>query len=194
MATSRRGRRGQLDKCSGLPADASSFVSRVPLDLARGQEGVSVCVTGRELRCRCVAPASSLETVDSLGQLRPRGFWRFSHGSRPWRVSSFGPKGPLLCCMCRLYSNLIGSGRVFICSYLFLSIQYPYLICIRILKSFFYDIDIHCNFIWQKLTLSVFDSVFEQKYENKYDISNIRSYPIRLHPYTRECVCTQRRS
>ena len=45
MATSRRGRRGQLDKCSGLPADASSFVSRVPLDLARGQEGVSVCVT-----------------------------------------------------------------------------------------------------------------------------------------------------
>jgi len=28
----------------------------VPLDLARGQEGVSVCVTGRELRCRCVAP------------------------------------------------------------------------------------------------------------------------------------------
>ena len=41
-------------------------------------------------------------------------------------------------------------------------------------KLHFYDIDIHYNLIQQKLTLSVFDSVFEQKYENKYDINNIR--------------------
>jgi hypothetical protein len=88
----------------GLPADASSFVSRVPLDLAREQEGVSVCVTRERapLRsCRHVAPratdpASSLETVDSLGQLRPRGFWRFSHG----RPGVF-PRARLLSCICR---------------------------------------------------------------------------------------------
>ena len=49
-------------------------------------------------------------------------------------------------------------------------------------KLYWYDVDIHCNFIRQKLALSVFDSLFEQKYENKYDISNIRPYPIRLHP------------
>ena len=56
-------------------------------------------------------------------------------------------------------------------------------------KLHFYDVDIHCNLIQQKLALSVFDSVFEQKYENKYDISNIRPYPIRLHPY----LATQRK-
>ena len=42
-------------------------------------------------------------------------------------------------------------------------------------KLHFYDVDIHYNLIRQKLTLSVSDSVFEHKYENKYDISNIRS-------------------
>ena len=52
------------------------------------------------------------------------------------------------------------------------------------LKSYiFYDVDIHYNFIRQKLILSVSDFVFEHKYENKYDISNIRPYPIRLHPF-----------
>ena len=50
-------------------------------------------------------------------------------------------------------------------------------------KLYFYDVDIYCNLIRQKLALSVFDSVFEQKYENKYDINNIYPYPIRLHPY-----------
>ena len=53
-------------------------------------------------------------------------------------------------------------------------------------KLHFYDVDIHCNIIRQKLTLSVSDSVFEHKYENKYDISDIRPYPIypiRFHPY-----------
>ena len=57
-------------------------------------------------------------------------------------------------------------------------------------KLHFYDVDIHCNLIRQKLALSVFDSVFdsvfEQKYENKYDISNIRPYPIRLHPQSQQ--------
>jgi hypothetical protein len=32
------------------------------------------------------------------------------------------------------------------------------------------------------LTLSVFESKSDQKYENKYDISDIRLYPIRFHP------------
>ena len=51
-------------------------------------------------------------------------------------------------------------------------------------KSYiFYDVDIHYNLIRQKLTLSVSDSTFEHKYENKYDISDIRPYPIRVHPY-----------
>ena len=49
-------------------------------------------------------------------------------------------------------------------------------------KLHFYDVDIHYNFIRQKLTLFISDSVFEHKYENKYDISNIRPCPIYLHP------------
>jgi len=49
-------------------------------------------------------------------------------------------------------------------------------------KLHFYDVDIHYNLIRQKLTLSVSDSVFEHKYENKYNISDIRPYPIRFHP------------
>ena len=32
-------------------------------------------------------------------------------------------------------------------------------------------------------TLSVSESESEQKYENKYNMSDIRSYPIRFHPY-----------
>ena len=51
-------------------------------------------------------------------------------------------------------------------------------------KLYFYDVDIHYNLIRQKLTLSVSDSVFEHKYENKYDISDIRLYPIRSHSYS----------
>jgi len=50
-------------------------------------------------------------------------------------------------------------------------------------KLHFYDVDIHYNLIRQKLTLSVSDSIFKHKYKNKYDISNIHPYPIRLHPY-----------
>ena len=50
--------------------------------------------------------------------------------------------------------------------------------------TLFYDVDIYYNLIRQKLTLSVSDSVFEHKYENKYNISDIRPYPIRFHPYT----------
>ena len=49
-------------------------------------------------------------------------------------------------------------------------------------KLHFYDVNIHYNLIRQKLTLFVSDSVFEHKYENKYDISDIRPYPIRFHP------------
>ena len=48
-------------------------------------------------------------------------------------------------------------------------------------KLHFYDVYIHYNLIRQKLTLSVSDSVFKHKYENKYNISNIHPYPIRLH-------------
>jgi hypothetical protein len=33
--------------------------------------------------------------------------------------------------------------------------------------------------------LSVFESESEHKYENKYDISDIRPYPIRFHPLVR---------
>ena len=47
-------------------------------------------------------------------------------------------------------------------------------------KLYFYDVDIHYNFIQQKLTLFVFNSVFEHKYKNKYNINNIRPYPLRL--------------
>ena len=46
-------------------------------------------------------------------------------------------------------------------------------------KLYFY---VHYNLIRQKLTLFVSDPVFEHKYENKFDISDIRPYPIRLHP------------
>jgi len=35
----------------------------------------------------------------------------------------------------------------------------------------------------KKLILFISDSVFEHKYENKYDINNIRLYPIHLHPH-----------
>ena len=35
------------------------------------------------------------------------------------------------------------------------------------------------------LTISVFESETGQKYENKYNISYIRSYPIHFHPYMR---------
>ena len=49
-------------------------------------------------------------------------------------------------------------------------------------KLYFYDVDIHYNLIRQKLTLSVSESVFEHKYENKYDFSNIHPYPIHFHP------------
>ena len=73
----------------------------------------------------------------------------------------------------RSYSNLIRSGRVFIRNRSVSNAQ----------KLHFYDVDIHYNLIRQKLTLFVSDSVFEHKYENKYDISNIRLYPIRLYPY-----------
>ena len=51
-------------------------------------------------------------------------------------------------------------------------------------KLHFYDVDIHYNLIRQKLILSVSDSVFEPKYKNQYDISNIRPYSIHLHLYT----------
>ena len=60
-------------------------------------------------------------------------------------------------------------------------------------KLHFYDVDIHYNLIRQKLTLSVFDSVFKHKYEN-----NIRSVfipnpihlpPIRLQHVNKPCWC-----
>ena len=60
-----------------------------------------------------------------------------------------------------------------------ISVTDPYL---NAQKLYFYDVDIYYNLIRQKLTLSVSDSIFEYKYENKYDINNIRPYPIRLHP------------
>jgi hypothetical protein len=34
------------------------------------------------------------------------------------------------------------------------------------------------------LILSVFESKFDQKYENKHDIDVIRPYPIRFHSYS----------
>ena len=43
------------------------------------------------------------------------------------------------------------------------------------------NIDIHYNLIRQKLILSISDSVFEQKYKNKYDINNIYPYLTCLH-------------
>ena len=46
-------------------------------------------------------------------------------------------------------------------------------------KLYFY---VHYNLIRQKLTLSVSNSIFEHKYENKYDINDIPPYPIRFHP------------
>ena len=33
-------------------------------------------------------------------------------------------------------------------------------------------------------SLSVFESESERKYENKYNISDIRPYPVRFHPYS----------
>jgi len=57
-------------------------------------------------------------------------------------------------------------------------------LCPNAQKLYFYDVDIHYSFIRQKLTISISDSIFKHKYENKYDISNICSYPIRLHPYS----------
>ena len=60
-----------------------------------------------------------------------------------------------------------------------ISVINPYL---NAQKLYFYDVDIHYNFIRQKLTLSVSDSIFEHKYKNKYHISNIHPCPIRLHP------------
>ena len=50
-------------------------------------------------------------------------------------------------------------------------------------KLHFYNVDIHYNLIRQKLTLSISDSVFEHKYKNKYDISDICLYLIRFHLY-----------
>ena len=49
-------------------------------------------------------------------------------------------------------------------------------------KLYFYDVDIYYDLIRQKLILSVSDSVFKHKYENKYDISDIHPYPIRFYP------------
>ena len=46
-------------------------------------------------------------------------------------------------------------------------------------KLYFY---VHYNLIRKKLTLFVSDPVFEHKYENKFDISDICPYPIRLRP------------
>ena len=56
-------------------------------------------------------------------------------------------------------------------------------------KLHFYNVDIHYNFIRQKLTLSISDSIFEQKYKNKFDISNIYFYPIHLHSYLHTIDC-----
>ena len=56
--------------------------------------------------------------------------------------------------------------------------------CSKVTLFYFYDVDIYYNLIRQKLILSVSDSIFEHKYENKYDISDIRLYPIRFHSYS----------
>ena len=96
--------------------------------------------------------------------------------------------------MVRIFSNCI---RIRFSLKEFLSVRIRFHISISVTdlylntkKLHFYDVHIHYNFIWQKLTLSVSDSVFEHKYENKYDISDIRPYPIRFHPYSR---CTSPR-
>ena len=89
----------------------------------------------------------------------------------------------------RLYSDSIRSRRVFYPSVsdseypIFITDPYP-----NAQKLHFYNVDIHYNFIRQKLTLSVFDSLFEQKYKNKYDISDIQSVfiPNELWPEVRE--------
>jgi hypothetical protein len=39
------------------------------------------------------------------------------------------------------------------------------------------------------MSISVFESESEHKYENKYDISDIRPYAIRFHPCTLVAVC-----
>ena len=49
-------------------------------------------------------------------------------------------------------------------------------------KLHFYDVNIHYNLIRQKLILSISGPVFEHKYENKYNISNIHMYLFHLHP------------
>ena len=40
------------------------------------------------------------------------------------------------------------------------------------------------------LTLSIFKFEFGQKYKNKYNIGDIRSYPIRFHPYLYRVLCS----
>ena len=76
----------------------------------------------------------------------------------------------------RLYSNLIRFVRVFIRPYPISSIQYSYPNAQKLYFMMLISITILSE---KKLTLSI----FEHKYENKYDISNIRLYPIRLHPH-----------
>ena len=51
------------------------------------------------------------------------------------------------------------------------------------LKTYIFMMSISITILSKKLTLSVCDSVFEHKYENKYDIDDIRPYPTRFHPY-----------
>jgi len=88
------------------------------------------------------------------------------------------------------YSNLIRFGRVFIRQYPILKIfiihiwilKVVFLWCRYPLQSFF-DTNIHYNLIGQKLTLSIYNSIFKQKYEKKYDINNIHPYSICLHLY-----------
>ena len=57
-----------------------------------------------------------------------------------------------------------------------------YHIRIRILKSHIYDVDIQSYPI--RHGSQYLESESGQKYENKYNISDIRSYPIRFHPYS----------
>ena len=69
------------------------------------------------------------------------------------------------------------------------NIHYPYsdtkscIFMMSISITIFFDTNIHYNLIGQKLTLSIYNSIFKQKYEKKYDINNIRPYSIRLHLY-----------
>jgi hypothetical protein len=70
-----------------------------------------------------------------------------------------------------------------ICPYLNLNIKHPI--------PYLYP-DTQIAYLWCRypivsylawLTLSVSESEYGQKYENKYNISDIRPYPIRFHPY-----------